>query len=69
MIPNDPQWSLWGHEKRPNYQASQAKRTFHVKMAEQTADDAMFDFYTSGGCQDSTYNIKQCRVGVSTSVN
>lgn len=29
----------------------------------------MFDFYTSGGRQDSAYNIKQCRVGVSTSLN
>lgn len=46
-----------------------AQQTFHVRMAKQTVDDAMFDFYTSGGCQDSTYNIKQCRVGVSTSLN
>lgn len=46
-----------------------AQQTFHVRMAEQTADDAMFDFYSSGGCQDSVYNIKQCRVGVSTSLN
>lgn len=46
-----------------------AQQTFHVRMAKQTADDAMFDFYTSGGCQDSAYNIKQCRVGVSTSLN
>lgn len=69
MVSNDPQWSLRGHEKHLNYHTSRAKQTFHVKTAEQTVGDAMFDFYTSGGCQDSTYNIKQCRVGVSTSVN
>lgn len=46
-----------------------ARQSFHVRTAKQTVDDAMFDFHTSGGCQDSTCNIKQCRVGVSTGLN